>query len=261
MEFKNFNIDLSKAFSDQKAMEKGEGSAVIAELNVIDLDGDVTLPGAFGEQHVNVLPAHDFHSPRLGKGVLKEDGDFAISEFKFNLDEDAKTSKEWYSSLKFDMENGQPLQEWSYGFEIVDSEFGEFQGKQVRFLKSLKVHEISPVIRGAGIGTQTLSLKNKKNMTFAQELDLAIESLIDIKAFIDRAIELTEVRLKKNKTPMDGDKKKALQPFFTLLTEVDSDCKSLIVAIQEEAEDVKAVHDTFAQCHVTLMKAKQLSGV
>ncbi|MCP4976493.1 MAG: hypothetical protein GY931_10055, partial [Maribacter sp.] len=128
-EIKTFNIDLEKAIK----IEKGEGSAIIAELNVIDLDGDVTLPGAFGEQHVNIQPAHDTHVPRLGKGVLKEDGKYAIADFKFNLAPEAITAKEWYSSLKFDMKNGTPLQEWSYGFRIEEADYGQFEGKEVRF--------------------------------------------------------------------------------------------------------------------------------
>ncbi len=127
---KTFKIDLSKAI---KADKPGEGSAVIAELNVIDHDGDVTLPGAFGTQHVNMLPAHDRMAPRLGKAILTEADDMAIADFKFNLSNDAVTAREWYASLKFDMENGEPLQEWSYGFEIIESTFGEFQGKEVRF--------------------------------------------------------------------------------------------------------------------------------
>jgi hypothetical protein len=52
------------------------------------------------------------------------------------------------------------LQEWSYSFDILDASFGEFEGKQVRFLRKLKVHEVSPVMLGAGIGTHTRAIKS-----------------------------------------------------------------------------------------------------
>ncbi len=61
---------------------KGEGSAIIAELNKVDHDGDITIEGAFGEQQVNLLGSHQHHTPRLGKATLKEDGGFAVADFK-----------------------------------------------------------------------------------------------------------------------------------------------------------------------------------
>ncbi len=250
MERKQFKIE-SKAINK----DKGTGAAAIAQLNVIDHDGDVILPGAFGEQEVNLLPAHDFHAPRLGKGSVKEDGGFAIADFKFNLDDDAITSKEWFSALKFDMENGTPLQEWSFGFKIIESDFGQFQGQEVRFLKSLQVYEISPVIRGAGIGTGTLSLKDKKNMTFKEEMEHALAQLTDVKALIDRAKSLTELRLSQNKPPMIEDNKKALQPFLSLLTEVYNDCKNLDAAILEE---IKSVDNLFADFQRIIFEQKHL---
>ena len=38
-----------------KAADKGEVSAVFSTFGVKDHDGDVTLPGAFGEQRVKLL--------------------------------------------------------------------------------------------------------------------------------------------------------------------------------------------------------------
>ena len=55
-------------------------------LNVIDKDGDVTLPGFFGRQEVSMLPAHDRHHVPLGKGTIEEVGDEAIAQIKMNLD-------------------------------------------------------------------------------------------------------------------------------------------------------------------------------
>ncbi|WP_433233731.1 hypothetical protein [Actinomadura nitritigenes] len=42
----------------------------------------------------------------------------------------------------------------------MEYSFGEFKGQRVRFLDSVKVHEVSPVLLGAGVGTRTLSAKS-----------------------------------------------------------------------------------------------------
>ena len=255
MDFKSFKVNLD---TDFKALSKGEGSARIAQFNVIDSDGDVTLPGAFGEQHVNLLPAHDRMAPRLGKGILKEDGSFAVAEFKFNLAPEAITAKEWHSSLVFDQKNGQPLQEWSYGFNIIDQSFGEFNNQQVRFLKALKVHEISPVLRGAGVGTETLAIKGKnENMSFVQQTKLASASLADVKAFIVRSRSLADVKANEGKSLSD-DKLETLGLFKTSLDEVLSGYEELMAGIGDEEKDVDAVMAAYVQYQHTLYKVKQL---
>lgn len=140
----------------------GEGvvSAVIATLNVKDHDGDVTVKGAFGDQTVPVLPTHNWASVPLGKATIRESGDDVIAEMKFNLE--SETAREWYSALKFDYENGDPLQEYSYGFDVVEADRGEFKGERVQFLRKLRALEVSPVLLGAGINTRTLDVKGKK---------------------------------------------------------------------------------------------------
>ena len=147
----------TKTFKAKMVDDEGVASAVIATLNVIDGDGDVTLPGAFGNQPVVVLPTHDWNSVPLGKGNVREQGNEVVAEFKFNLD--SPTAKEWHSVLKFDLEHGSPLQQWSYAFDAIEESKGEFEGRRVRFLKKLKVHEISPVLVGAGINTRTLAAR------------------------------------------------------------------------------------------------------
>jgi hypothetical protein len=54
------------------------------------------------------------------------------------------------------------LQEWSYGFKVLESEEGEFEGRQVRFLKKMQVFEVSPVMQGAGVETMTVAIKGEK---------------------------------------------------------------------------------------------------
>lgn len=138
--------------------EKGEFEAVFATLNVIDHDGDVTLPGAFGQQRVLIEPwNHDYSRPPVGKGVIQEKDDEAHVEGRFFLDTEA--GREHYTVVKA-LED---MQEWSYTFRIVDAEPGVFEGENVRFLKRMDVLGVSPVTRGAGIGTRTTTIKNAKD--------------------------------------------------------------------------------------------------
>ena len=152
MEKKNFSL------KEESLDEAGVGRAVISTLDVVDKDGDVTLPDAFGSQPTVVLPTHDWQSIPLGKGTVREEGDEAVVDFKLNLE--SPTAKEWYSFFKFDMENGESLQEWSYGFDVLASSKGERDGKAVRFIEEVKVYEVSPVLVGAGINTRTVGIKS-----------------------------------------------------------------------------------------------------
>src|SRR3990172_10179921 len=118
--------------SELKAETPGLVMARFATLNVIDKDGDVTLPGAFGQQTVRVAGfGHNTSTPTTGKGTIAEEGDEAIATLRLNLA--MAEGKETYESLKFDAEHGAPLTEWSYTFEVVDGAPGELNGRPVRF--------------------------------------------------------------------------------------------------------------------------------
>jgi len=136
----------------------GEFEVVFATLNVIDQDGDVTLPGAFtdGEKVRIAAWGHAWGDLPVGRGEIYEVGDEAVCRGKFFLDTQA--GKEHYQTVK----NLGELQEWSYGFDILGSEPGKFEGEDVRFLKEMKVIEVSPVMLGAGINTRTNSIKGVK---------------------------------------------------------------------------------------------------
>lgn len=137
----------------------GSFRAVFSTLNAVDKQGDVTLPGAFGSQEVRMQPhGHDTFALTIGKGSIREDGERAVFEGQLNLEMAA--GRETWQSLKFDVDNGTPLQEWSYTFEVVDSELGTFAGQDVRILKALKVFSVDPVFIGAGVGTATLAVKS-----------------------------------------------------------------------------------------------------
>ena len=153
-----------------KADTPGALSVEFATFNIVDLDRDVTIPGAFGEQGVRIQShGHNTSSWSIGKGTISESGDKAVMDGLLNLD--MAEGKEAHASLKFDLEHGEPLQEWSYVFEIMDSDFGEHQGQQVRFLKRLKVFSVDPVFLGAGVGTRTTGVKSLDSLSFTDAVD------------------------------------------------------------------------------------------
>lgn len=184
-----------------KVSDNGEISSVIATLNVVDKDDDVTLPGFFGDQPVSVLLAHDWGTLPLGKGRIREQGDEAVFSGRMNLeDPNAKSAFSW---LKFDLAHGEPIQEWSYGFRLHKDgfRFGEFEEKPVRFLTptpegspGAKIDEVSLVLVGAGEGTRTLSVKGQKFSEHA-EATLAVVS-----EFTQRARSLADLRGKDGRT-------------------------------------------------------------
>lgn len=142
--------------------KEGSFRAAIASLNVIDHDDDVTIPGAFkAGQPVRVAQAgHNWGLPTIGGGKIVTDAAKAYIQGEFNLKMTA--GREHYESVKWDAEHDK-LQEWSYGYDVVDSEMGQFEGKDVRFLKALDVIEVSQVMLGAGIGTGTENVKTAKD--------------------------------------------------------------------------------------------------
>jgi hypothetical protein len=152
----------TKTLTIEAMDEAGKGLARIATLSAVDHDGDTYLPGAFswkegGQQWCSILPAHDGRATPLGKARVYEDADAALAELFFNLEIPA--AKSWHSAIMFDLANGGPVQEYSYGFDTIDADFQMRGADRVRLLKRLDVHEVSPVLKGAGIGTRTLAMK------------------------------------------------------------------------------------------------------
>lgn len=191
----------TKAIELKALEDDGSGIAVIATLDAVDHDGDTYVKGAFGDQPVKVLAGHSWQGVPLGKGRVYEKGNQALAEFKLNLD--SAQGQEWHGALKFDLANGEPLQEWSYGFRVVDSEEETRDGKTIRVLKALDVFEVSPVVKGAGIDTGTVAIKGRNAfiaeaqalIDFADRLEVEREAegkgmrpawMSQIKAFRDR---------------------------------------------------------------------------
>ena len=157
-----------KALSGVKITSETQGrvTAVFAKLNVKDHDGDVTVKGAFtdGEEvRISTFNHGSWKSGMdalpVGKGTIKVVGDEAILDAEFFLE--TAGGRDTFEVVK----QMADLQEWSYGYDVLDADRGEFKGERVRFLKSLKVTEVSPVLLGAGIDTRTIDAKGKQLTT------------------------------------------------------------------------------------------------
>lgn len=167
-----------KAFipHELKLSETGEIELAFAQLNVVDSDNDVTLPGAFPTKDVPMSAyghtSWDGELP-VGRGTISESGDWAILKGQFFMDTTA--GRETHATIKGLGE----LAEYSYGYVPLDHSFGQVDGKSVRYLKRLDVFEVSPVLRGAGLGTHTRAIKSGGSTKLAAEALAAAIALHD----------------------------------------------------------------------------------
>jgi hypothetical protein len=177
-----------------KDADEGLVAAVFSTLNVIDADGDVTRPGAFEDGAPVRISAYGHSSWMgalpVGKGTIRETPTEAILDGQFFLGTTA--GGDTFKVVK-ELEG---LGEWSYGYDPLEYSFGEFEGQRVRFLDKLKVHEVSPVLLGAGVNTRTLTAKARGDLRFSEE---AAAVLADVTDLLDRADDVVAHRTEKGK--------------------------------------------------------------
>lgn len=139
---------------------KGEFAAVIATYGVIDSDGDVTEPGAHRDGQKVVVSPYQHASMHgalpVGSAVLKTERNRTIAQGHYFME--IPEARSAFLTMKRLHEQG--IGEWSYGYDVIDAEMGEMDGRRVRILKQQDVFEVSHVLRGAGVGTRTLTAKN-----------------------------------------------------------------------------------------------------
>lgn len=155
-----------------KDADKGEVTAVVATLGVVDRDGDVILPGAIPANSKVKLSGygHDVvlqNAPPVGVGTINEVGDKAIFSGRFFLA--TERGREAFATVKELGQDG----EWSFGFpkqvktgELTDA--WKSQGAK-RIIKALLPVEASPVFIGAGRGTGTLNIKAAESLSDRME--------------------------------------------------------------------------------------------
>lgn len=153
-------------FKEAELSDKGTVRAVFSTLGVIDHQGDMILPGAFGEQRVRMSAyghgswGSGMDALPVGKGRIYEQGNAAIFEGQFFLTTQA--GRETYETVKAMGD----LQEWSYALPEIESEQRTTaEGLTYRAVKRVTVPEVSPVLLGASIDTRTLDVKSADRKT------------------------------------------------------------------------------------------------
>lgn len=255
-----------KEFKDKDLLsfndETGTVEAVFSKFNEIDSDNDVVLPNSiksgYGDKGVVMCWGHDWKNI-IGKGKIEQDDEKAIFKGTFNLNTNA--GKEAYETVKAMSD----LQQWSFGFEVKDSEMGMYrkdngEEKEVRYLKDLKVWEVSPVMVGANQNTYTMAIKEggkekiddhdtefeeivdeKQNtgLRFAEEVD---NLLIKMTTLVIRAKELTALRLGKNKQLSDNSVDE-LSKLKDALEDMHQDIDTLIRVGSDSYEQVQVIDE------------------
>lgn len=170
-----------------KSVDEGRVLARFATYNEVDHHDDITRKGAFDDGAEIVVSAFNHGSwggaLPVGKGRIRDAGDGAVADLEFFMDTQA--GRDTFATVKR-LGN---LQQWSYGFDVQEKgretvELGDGEQKSVRVLKKVKVHEVSPVLLGAGKSTSTLAVKMEGEFT-KEKLEAAGYSVDDIIALLE----------------------------------------------------------------------------
>jgi len=169
----------------------GSLRAVISTFDVVDMDGDIVEATAFTDgQAVPLVWAHDWSRP-IGKGSIRVEAKRAVFDGQLFLD--TADGLNAFNTIKGMAE----LQEYSWGFRILDAEPVTMQGQEARRIKRAEVFEASPVLVGAaGRGrTRTLSLKGE-----GLDYDThAAQTLGAVEEFVERTRSGSDLRLKRGR--------------------------------------------------------------
>jgi HK97 family phage prohead protease len=191
MEHKVFSGYIKQVDDDQGIVD-----TIFAVFGNRDYGEDVLQPGSFKKtiqengDKIRVLDQHNTDSIMRSIGVPLE-----IREI--GADELPQETKELYpdatggvlASVQFFMDTPEGkgafirlkeggIDEWSFGYDVVDRAYIKIENRQVRHIKQLKLYEISPVLWGMNPATTTIGAKSKeeneiKAVTAFQDLDLA----------------------------------------------------------------------------------------
>ena len=200
--------------------------ASFAAFDEIDRDGEITRPDAFGTQKV-LLGAYGHSSfgrmgaptPPVGIGEIREEKGQGIFTGQFNLE--MMAGKETFESVKM----AGPLQQWSYGFQVLKESFDTVRGQRVRVLEKMKVHEVSPVMIGAGTRTRTLDIKEATEaFTLEEHSDHALAAWTE---YLNRLKALADLRAKDGRI-LSAANRSRLSKLGESLREIDAAIAKLL---------------------------------
>jgi hypothetical protein len=149
-----------------KSASEGTFSAVFCTTGVVDHDGDEVMPGAIKTGITVPVSVYNHGSwnpgaPPVGKARVSLHCNEYVAEGRFFLGSAA--ARDTFETVKELAVDG--IGPWSWGFDVTDHEYVDRAGQRVKLLKSVGLHEISPVMRAASLGTRTLSAKSYDDAT------------------------------------------------------------------------------------------------
>ena len=217
-----------------KDLDAGIVTAVFSTFGVVDLDGDIVEPGAIKPGPVRVSAYGHGSWGRdgaallpVGRGTINTDNEKAWAEMQFFMD--TTHGRDTFNTIKGMGE----LQEWSYSLRNIKAVYEEINGRTVRRIKSVDVHEVSPVLMGASIGTGTVSVK--EGLPF-QEHVAAV--LADVMQLNERTQQIVALRSLKGKAVSEG----ALEQLDLLRGQLRA-LEELLVAEPKEAVAEQLQHE------------------
>lgn len=212
--------------------DKGDFSAKFAEFEVVDLDDDVTRTGAIRNGSPVLIGAYNHESqPGIGgalptgRGEIKVAGADVFVDGRFFLE--TPQGQTHYDTVKAVGDLG----EWSYVYAVERASYGERDGKAVRFLESLDVRSVDPVLAGAGRDTRTVAIKSAggAGMKFADEGEAALAAA---RSFVDRAVALAATR-REDGRDLSKSHVDRLESLRRMLSEID---EGIVALISKSAE-------------------------
>lgn len=164
---------------------------------VVDHQGDAYDPGAFGPAGQKVLLSPWNHSsyasggaPPVGAGVIREVGTEAI--FTGELWLKMSAARDVHHVL---LQRGTD-QEWSYVLGVTKGRMNRRGEPPGHYIQSLVAWEASPVWRGAGIGTHTVSVVDDQvDAATRAELDQIAARVLNNDKSNRAALEAVQLRM------------------------------------------------------------------
>jgi HK97 family phage prohead protease len=227
--------------------EPGQVTAVFSTFDVVDSDNDIVLATALTHgQQVPMTWAHRWDVP-VGKGTIMVQDKQALFNGGFFLETDA--GLEAYKTVKA----MGTLQEWSWGFRVVDAAYEQRDAQFVRLIKRAEVFEVSPVLVGAGVGTYTLGIKGAEHSALADQVDTVLAAVVDLAS---RYKALAALRAKEGRVLSEANRKR-LSSLLESLRAVESDIDELLTSTMapEKGVDVGRLFLEFQRIKAQLMGA------
>jgi hypothetical protein len=226
--------------------KEGDVLVAFAKTGVVDKDRHLTEPGAFPAGREIPISAYGHASwpekgARLpvGRATIGEEGDLALAKGRFLVE--TTHGRDTYLTVKA----LRGLQEWSYGYRILEREKSKDAQGPILRLKKLDVREVSPTLVGAGIGTHTVSIKSgddddlASGSSFSDDLGRAS---LEVESLVARAKEFRENRLKAGRELSDANRARLtrLRDSIAALADTQAELEELLSRTDREELDPDA---------------------